>query len=836
MNFIIKDRMIDTENKERLISYNKDYIARFTFDDEWDNTIKTARFIQDDQHTDVVLSDDLCEMPALKNGLVKIGVFNKTMTSTYVLLKVSKSIKDESGNPAEPEPDVYAQLISLIQSGMLKGEAGYTPVKGVDYFTPSEVDAIIGRADKFSQEAEKSAEAAAISERNAALSEQEAKKSAEQSAESASAADTSKRSAEEAAKAAKDSEEKAAASEKAAEKSKSDAATSAKSAADSALAAEKSKNDAQTLVDNFGNAVEEATTGAVKTVNNTKDNAVNTVNALLDTIPEDYTAMAEDIDCLKSDLINVNNNKADKTALASTNRRVDAMYKITEGQSWQEETVDAESYSNDVPSGSVLAKLKKIGGKSIVWNQLCNYLTASSKGELSRYGITVVNNRDGSFTVSGTATSNISYVFASDIKLVANHKYYIKRKVDSYSGAVFRLYDGTSILSVSFKNIIYECTANATCSLYLFWYADTYVTGTIHPMIIDLTQMFGAGNEPTIEEFEAMFPDEYYPYCEPTIISSQTDRVDVRGKNLLNPNLLVGEQFELVDGVLKSKKIINNGTSYIVDFPSGSSVSCEFKCPIGANYRFMFIYEDGTTVDKAGISTGDWVVMPTVTFSKRVVGMNFDYSGVSNDVSIRNIQIEKGSIATEYKPYRLQQIETGLPELNSAGSVYDYVDLSKAYESNGKHYAPMHQRIGKVVFDGSETYWDKNAVTTYYRLSHNNIGAKISGAILCDLFEAGELVVERMIVNNGDSYINFSMPTVGTTEDWKRWLAQNNTTLYYELAEEIVTDIEIPAELADCIVVEGGGSVTFHNTDDGKRLLIPNTTTYVEKLSEVTNG
>ena len=30
--------------------------------------------------------------------------------------------------------------------------------------------------------------------------------------------------------------------------------------------------------------------------------------------------------------------------------------------------------------------------------------------------------------------------------------------------------------------------------------------------VIDLTQMFGAGNEPTIEEFEAMFPASYYPY------------------------------------------------------------------------------------------------------------------------------------------------------------------------------------------------------------------------------------------------------------------------------------------------------------------------------------
>lgn len=32
--------------------------------------------------------------------------------------------------------------------------------------------------------------------------------------------------------------------------------------------------------------------------------------------------------------------------------------------------------------------------------------------------------------------------------------------------------------------------------------------------IFDLTQMFGAGNEPTIEEFNAWFPEAYYEYTE----------------------------------------------------------------------------------------------------------------------------------------------------------------------------------------------------------------------------------------------------------------------------------------------------------------------------------
>ena len=58
--------------------------------------------------------------------------------------------------------------------------------------------------------------------------------------------------------------------------------------------------------------------------------------------------------------------------------------------------------------------------------------------------------------------------------------------------------------------------------------------------------------------------------------------------------------------------------------------------------------------------------------------------------------------------------------------------------------------------------------------------------------------------------------------------------LYYEFAEEIITDIEIPTELSDWLKVEAGGSVTFHNTDEGKRLLIPNKLSFIRKLDEVT--
>lgn len=54
-----------------------------------------------------------------------------------------------------------------------------------------------------------------------------------------------------------------------------------------------------------------------------------------------------------------------------------------------------------------------------------------------------------------------------------------------------------------------------------FYFQLTGVTGVFYdfyPNLIDLTEIFGAGNEPTsAEQFKKMFPNEYYPYHLPDV-------------------------------------------------------------------------------------------------------------------------------------------------------------------------------------------------------------------------------------------------------------------------------------------------------------------------------
>ena len=69
---------------------------------------------------------------------------------------------------------------------------------------------------------------------------------------------------------------------------------------------------------------------------------------------------------------------------------------------------------------------------------------------------------------------------------------------------------------------------NGTIAIAFRVNSNITVDFSITPQIYDLTAMFGAGNEPsTVEEFEKMFPADYYPYNAGEIVSAGVESVAV---------------------------------------------------------------------------------------------------------------------------------------------------------------------------------------------------------------------------------------------------------------------------------------------------------------------
>lgn len=224
-----------------------------------------------------------------------------------------------------------------------------------------------------------------------------------------------------------------------------------------------------------------------------------------------------DIASLKEDLIS----KADKTSLVKTDRKLDALWKLNQGISYEFQTDDAEAYQKTVPSGAKVASIKSIGGKTIVWNQL----NLNNEQSITKNGISFINNKDGSWTINGTCSvsndegiTTIIYLFAP--KYVSGHKYLVKADKYSDENYGFAINGRTYPLK---KAIIINYAFNP-----IIFVKDkvTVDNVTMRMNIFDLTQMFGAGNEPsTPEEFEAMFPADYYPYNAGELMSASVNEV-----------------------------------------------------------------------------------------------------------------------------------------------------------------------------------------------------------------------------------------------------------------------------------------------------------------------
>lgn len=115
---------------------NSDFAVHFSFDDEWAaHTLKTARFILNDgSFVDQPFSGDTCPVPILKNTFsFNLGVYAGNLsTTTPAYCPAKKSILCPGGTPKDPEPDVYNEIIDLINTGKVKGDPGAPGKDGKD--------------------------------------------------------------------------------------------------------------------------------------------------------------------------------------------------------------------------------------------------------------------------------------------------------------------------------------------------------------------------------------------------------------------------------------------------------------------------------------------------------------------------------------------------------------------------------------------------------------------------------------------------------------------------------------------------------------------------------
>ena len=139
ITFNVYKQKIKRTDTQQIVSDSRNYLkASFSFsDDDWTG-IKTAIFKNGDVVKHAILDDNNeCLVPweVIKLGILHVSVFcGDLITADTATVYINESGYEDGGAPAEPTPDVYQQIIAMIENI----EAGDVPeeqiAKAVDKY------------------------------------------------------------------------------------------------------------------------------------------------------------------------------------------------------------------------------------------------------------------------------------------------------------------------------------------------------------------------------------------------------------------------------------------------------------------------------------------------------------------------------------------------------------------------------------------------------------------------------------------------------------------------------------------------------------------------------
>lgn len=298
------------------------------------------------------------------------------------------------------------------------------------------------------------------------------------------------------------------------------------------------KADTQTITDSALQAMADVITKAKADIDVQGTEIITQATAQADRAQSAADGIRGTADTLQAD------NEHLKAELKHANRRISVLYDLGKGITHRYETDNDTAYSKEIPSGAKVMDVKLIGGKSVVGNQMLRHDVFIDK---ESNGITLTNNNDGSITLSGVYTEDAYFYSLKDshgMSLTARHKYLCMLKGFKYA----TFYDGSwryfagHKSSSGFLNNAYNITTSEDGEIETSVLAirsiesGTVISETIYPQLVDLTQMFGAGNEPTLEQCREIFANESYPYNLGTLVSADVTDVQVGDKVIPLPN------------------------------------------------------------------------------------------------------------------------------------------------------------------------------------------------------------------------------------------------------------------------------------------------------------
>lgn len=559
------------------------------------------------------------------------------------------------------------------------------------------------------------------------------------------------------------------------------------------------------------------------------ETAAQTAQSIADSLPEDYTTAVGKIAENTADIASI------KLTDKEMKRRVDALYDIGQGITHKFETDTDTAYAKTIPTGAKLMSVKSVGGRSIVFNQMYKKFDYVSGSTLNCKPI--FKSHKYLLRVDYSVSENTKvYLYFRDAHYTGETNRQIVKDVAAGSGKISWITSPLGEHSDGGDFGVFRLVTDSDGNQKL----DTSPFSNYE--IFDLTQMFGIGNEPTsVEEFEAMFPNNYYQYNAGEIITADTESVVVQGKNLINADDYYAP-YKQSDG-----SYVNDSVGFAnINIPIGNFIGktlvATLKATVSAQPTSFFwaaringlkvesSYEKGERV----LANTTGIARLTFTPKTQKDTLSMTYGQGTGDVIVRDIQIELGDTPTTYAPfhrnvYQIPEVIKALPGYGwSAGTARNYVDYENKKYVQCVNSVDLGTKNWLMYKDGDYTpFFYLNGISDIRGGTPNFLCSKYQYAKIGVTDNVtGLYVLESTIVRVRDT---------AYTDATAFKQAMQGVILYYELANPIVTDIStmLTDDFLRNLTVEAGGSITFKGGNDDYRIPVPSEEEYIVKLSEV---
>ena len=368
-----------------------------------------------------------------------------------------------------------------------------------------------------------------------------------------------------------------------------------------------------------------------------------------------------------------------------------------------------------------------------------------------------------------SSVSNVSdYIFVK-----ANQSYYLS-------------YSYTSLLNTAYRTLCYyDTNKNFISGISI----DPTSFHTFTPTQDGYVRFSYDKNYTNIQLEKGTAATDYVPY-EHTEINAT-----VTGKNLVNPNGV---------SIIESDLTFTNNGNGTFTVSGTSTTNRSFRLStqqieLNANqpYTQSVITIDGTKVGEVVVSvknrtneiTYNYIAgNQTITPTEDLITNTYTYYIVAGKTVnwTFKVQLEKGSVATEYEEYKSNSLTINLQgnELCSLpNGTKDEVNIT-----NGE--ALLVKRIGKVILNGTQTFYRSNELTNSYRYHTVEIIRGFNNISLSNYF-VNETIgninsVDEpglTIVNNRQLAMRVNKNIASTVDEFKTWLSTHNVEVLYKLAE-----------------------------------------------------